>query len=217
MKSSQLLTPLLLCLYLSATLVGFTASGANAEERLCPDGKRSYFGVCPDESNDSRPLKPDVVPAVPTPVPAPKNISSLPAPGSGLRSIAGNHHLTLHWISEYPDTGTLVISATNTPGIYSVRGSHIARDNNKFCRGCWLKVEGTIVQISLSKLWFRGSIVTNIPPGAEFHGNGTCVREGDYSFEATGNRKYWRMRPWFSPCNYPGESFGPTDYVDIFF
>jgi len=34
-----------------------TGAGANvfAQERLCPDGQRSYFGVCPDESNNSRP------------------------------------------------------------------------------------------------------------------------------------------------------------------
>jgi hypothetical protein len=136
----------------------------------------------------------------------------LPTPGTGLRNISGNHPLTLHWISEFPDTGSLMISATGTPGIYSVSGAHIARDTNEFCNGCWLKLEGTLVQISLSKLWFRGTIVTNMP-----RSNGNCVREGDYTFEATGSRKYWRMRPWISPCNFPDYNFGPTDYVDIFF
>ncbi len=38
---------------------------ANAEERICPDGKRSYFGVCPDEGNQSRP--PSTTPSTPTP------------------------------------------------------------------------------------------------------------------------------------------------------
>jgi len=205
-------------------LLGIISIHAHGQERICPDGKRSYFGVCPDEGNNSRPLQPDVVPPTspkpapaPAPTPAPKSIGSLPTPGAGLKNIAGKHNLTLHWISEYPDTGSLVINATDTVGIYSVRGTHIARDNNKNCKDCWLRMEGTLVQISLSKLWFRGSIVTNIPPEAEFHGPGTCVREGDYTFEATGNRKYWRMRPWFSPCNLPGYNFGMTDYIDIFF
>jgi hypothetical protein len=226
MTLTQFFIPLPLCLHLSVFLIGFSAPSVNAEERLCPDGKRSYFGVCPEEGNNSRPLQPEVVPptspkpvpvTVPSAGPATKLTGSLPTPGPGLRNIAGNHHLTLHWISEYPDTGTLSINATGTPGIYSVRGSHVALDNNKNCKGCWLRVEGTIVQISLSKLWFRGSIITNVPPEAEFHGPGTCVREGEYTFEATGNRKYWRMRPWFSPCNLPGHNFGMTDYVDIFF
>ena len=29
--------------------------GAIAQERICPDGKRAYFGVCPDDANSSRP------------------------------------------------------------------------------------------------------------------------------------------------------------------
>jgi hypothetical protein len=43
---------------------------ALAQERLCPDGKRSYFGVCPDESNNSRP--PDIKPPQKFP-PCPSN------------------------------------------------------------------------------------------------------------------------------------------------
>ena len=27
-----------------------------AQERICPDGKRSYFGVCPQDENNSRPI-----------------------------------------------------------------------------------------------------------------------------------------------------------------
>jgi hypothetical protein len=189
-----------------------TGTHVLAQERLCPDGKRSYFGVCPENGDNSRPLKPEVVPPAPKATPAPQPADSLPAPGVGLRNIAGNHPLTLHWISEYPETGNLLISAAGTPGIYKASGSHYAKENHPFCKGCWLKVEGTIVQISRSKLWFRGKIVTHNTAD-----NGTCVRDGDYTFEATGNRKYWRMRPWFSPCNSPGYDFGPTDYVDIFF
>ena len=30
----------------------------SAEERVCSDGKRAYFGVCPDDGNNSRPLQP---------------------------------------------------------------------------------------------------------------------------------------------------------------
>ena len=40
-----------------------------AQERLCPDGKRSYFGACPDGGNDSRRLpipEPRPVPIQPT-------------------------------------------------------------------------------------------------------------------------------------------------------
>ena len=70
MKPSQLLTPLLLCLHLSANLIGFTSSNAYAEERLCPDGKRSYFGVCPEEGDNSRPLQSEPPSAKPPTTPS---------------------------------------------------------------------------------------------------------------------------------------------------
>jgi tripartite-type tricarboxylate transporter receptor subunit TctC len=52
-------------------LLALGASGLHvqAQDRLCPDGKRSYFGVCPEDGNQSRPL-PSPTPA-PRPVPPP--------------------------------------------------------------------------------------------------------------------------------------------------
>ena len=44
---------------------------AIAQERICADGKRAYFGVCPDQGNNSRPLPappvvaPEIVPGQP--------------------------------------------------------------------------------------------------------------------------------------------------------
>ena len=46
-------------------LLVVTGSHAQAQERICPDGKRSYFGVCPDDGNNSRPV-PAPTPATPT-------------------------------------------------------------------------------------------------------------------------------------------------------
>ena len=40
-----------------------------AQERLCPDGKRSYFGACPDGGNDSRRLP------IPEPRPVPNQVT----------------------------------------------------------------------------------------------------------------------------------------------
>jgi hypothetical protein len=39
----------------------------HGQERLCPDGKRSYFGVCPDDVNQSRPLPAPEPRLTPTP------------------------------------------------------------------------------------------------------------------------------------------------------
>jgi len=199
----------------------------SAQERICPDGKRSYFGVCPEDGNNSRPLQPTVTPTVPTPAPtpapaptpvptpapkpapAPTTAGNMPAPGVGLKSIAGNHRLALQWIS-WDYFGNLAINATGTPGIYTVSGGQQSRENKNY-----LKVEGTIVQTSATKLWFRGTIVTAV----DFNSKTPCVRQGDFNFAATGNRKYWRLQEWFSPCHFepPYQEQVPTDYVDIFF
>jgi len=64
-------------------LLVVTGACAQAQERICPDGKRSYFGVCPDDGNNSRP--------VPVPTPAPSVVTtpvkpkpSLPPPSAAL-------------------------------------------------------------------------------------------------------------------------------------
>lgn len=53
-----------------ATLFFGIGLDALAQERLCPDGKRSYFGVCPDEGNNSRPMQSE------PPAPKPKSPTS---------------------------------------------------------------------------------------------------------------------------------------------
>jgi tripartite-type tricarboxylate transporter receptor subunit TctC len=55
-----------------------TGGVAIAQERICPDGKRAYFGVCPDDGNNSRPLAPapNVVPDLRPIAPSQNNIST---------------------------------------------------------------------------------------------------------------------------------------------
>jgi len=57
-----------LCLAFVEGLSKGGGGGAIAQERLCPDGKRAYFGVCPNDGNNSRPLSTDT-----TVVPEPKS------------------------------------------------------------------------------------------------------------------------------------------------
>ena len=60
-------------------LLGFISFQAHGQERICPDGKRSYFGVCPDDGNQSRPLP------VPEPRPVPPQRKSEPTAGSVIK------------------------------------------------------------------------------------------------------------------------------------
>ena len=78
-------------------------TGLQAQERLCPDGKRSYFGVCPDDGNNSRPLPAPEPQPLPVPVPRP-----VPAPSANLPS---GENLNLPWAVVY---------------IHTYKGSHIS-------------------------------------------------------------------------------------------
>jgi len=60
-------------------LLVFISFQAHGQERLCPDGKRSYFGVCPDDGNNSRPLP------APSPKPAPAQPKTGPVLGSTIK------------------------------------------------------------------------------------------------------------------------------------
>jgi hypothetical protein len=51
-----------------------------AEERVCPDGKRAYFGVCPEQSSPSQQRQPEPSSRQPAPPPTPSshiNISGI--------------------------------------------------------------------------------------------------------------------------------------------
>ena len=79
------------CLSVVCACLVVTSGGAIAQERLCPDGKRAYFGVCPSDGNNSRPLPPtpNVVPDPRPVIPSQNNISTavsftVPNPPGGL-------------------------------------------------------------------------------------------------------------------------------------
>ena len=63
-----------------------------------------------------------------------------------------------------------------------------------------------MVSISPTSFTFRGHIaITDTPdPGRN------CVRDGEYEFRITQNRRYWRLQQ-MEVCD------GLTDYVDIYF
>jgi hypothetical protein len=60
-------------------LLVFISFESHGQERICPDGKRSYFGVCPDDGNQSRPLP------VPEPRPVPSQRKAEPIAGSVIK------------------------------------------------------------------------------------------------------------------------------------
>jgi hypothetical protein len=123
----------------------------------------------------------------------------------GKNELAGNHDLTLQWIS-WEDRGSITFIPIDQDK-YRVEGY---QDGNKVkakCQGCYLKIKGIIEEVSLENLKFTGRIETSV----HFIDSGNpCIKEGTFNFVAKGNRKYWR-------CQNMDGCEGVTDYIDIYF
>lgn len=117
--------------------------------------------------------------------------------------LSGDRALTIHWINYWDAErrGTIRFIGIE-PDRYRVVGRH-SDDEGK-----WLKVLGTIEQVSARELRFEGMIEHMDFPG---DGQGPCLRTGAHTFRASADRQFWRLQSQLS-CN--GRT---TDYIDIFF
>ncbi|HEY1025961.1 MAG TPA: hypothetical protein VGE26_12395 [Sphingobacteriaceae bacterium] len=114
----------------------------------------------------------------------------------------GKHAVTLQWISwEYP--GYVTISP-GEKGWYSIRGGQTDRNNPDN----YLKISGRIRPVTARELVFEGTIESRID---HLNEGKACVRNGQKTFKASGNRKYWRLQDM---TNCEG---GTLDYIDIYF
>ena len=114
--------------------------------------------------------------------------------------LLGRHKLSLQWIS-WDNFG--IATVTEKLGIIGIEGQQKGRGN-----GDLLTIEGMIVSVDAKQFVFEGTIVTKV---SHINSGKPCVRQGDFTFKATGKRRYWRMQEMDNPCD------GVTDYVDIYF
>jgi len=144
---------------------------------------------------------PTTVPPTPTaePTPAPTFAAIAEQDHSGL---AGTRGLTLQWISWEPDDWGSIEFVPLVDGSYAVSGTQTGPN------GDFVAVDGSVVQLSERELWFTGRVVVQLAFANEGE---PCVRGGDITFLATGDRRFWRMQDLL---NCDGVI---TDYVDIYF
>ncbi len=118
--------------------------------------------------------------------------------------IIGKHLVSLQWIGFWDYFGEVNITE-GADGNLVVKGSQKGRGEQE---GDYLTIDGTLEVIDYKNLKFSGEIVTRV----SYINNGEpCVRKGNYTFRATGKRKYWRMKENLNPCDNTS-----SDYVDIF-
>ena len=127
------------------------------------------------------------------------------------RKVVGKHMLSLQWISwKYFGSVTIKKEANGT---LSCKGEQLAvncKDADDECKtnGDYVKLDGVIDIVDANHLVFVGEIREKI-----YHMNNgqEVLREGTFHFEATGNRKFWRMQEMRNPVDEC------VDYIDIYF
>ena len=127
--------------------------------------------------------------------PAPTRVEDRAA----LVRLRGNTGLSLQWISWEPRArGEVRVLERN--GVVHLSGAQAARGTGR------VTLDGDVLAIGAREFIFKGRIViTDAPdPGR------ACVRDGTFTFRATGTRRYWRLQQ-MEQCD------GLTDYVDIYF
>ena len=82
-----------------------------------------------------------------------------------------------------------------------LNGRQVSADGNER-----VELDGDVLRIGRDRFTLAGNItITNAPDQGR-----VCVREGEFEFRVTQNRRYWRLQQ-MTVCD------GLTDYVDIYF
>jgi hypothetical protein len=116
------------------------------------------------------------------------------------QQLLGKHALTLQWIGTggLKDAGSAEVNADG--GEWRLTGRMDAKEG-------FVSLEGIVTKVGKTTFTFKGRIVTKVTH--IFEGK-ECPREGEYTFERKGSRKYWRMYPIDNPCDTA------ADYIDIY-
>jgi len=112
--------------------------------------------------------------------------------------LLGDHLLSLQWVS-WDHFGKATVSEKS--GRLSLQGEQRKG-------GDYVTVDGVIKEILPRGFRFDGVIKTRV---SHINQGKDCVRKGEFTFLASGSRKYWRMQQMKNPCDEA------TDYVDVYF
>ena len=116
------------------------------------------------------------------------------------KPLFGKHPLPMQWIGTggVRDAGSAEVKQDG--GEWRLTGRKDAKEG-------FVSLDGVVTRIETTTFTFKGRIVTKVD--YIFDGK-ECAREGKYTFERKGARKYWRMYPVDNPCDTA------ADYIDIF-
>lgn len=116
-----------------------------------------------------------------------------------LTRLINNRGMSLQWI-EGPARGQVRVLVDTVTGQWTLMGTH------SNAAGGYVSVEGFISEVGDKYFQLTGNLTILDTPDE----GRTCRAFGDWRFEITQNRKYYRLRH-FEWCD------GLTDYIDIYF
>jgi len=136
----------------------------------------------------------------PSAAPAQQHGRTIIADQAALQRLRRNSGITLQWISfESPRRGQVRVTERN--GLVHLNGRQVGANGN-----ARVELDGDVLRIGRDRFTLAGNItITNTPDQGR-----VCVREGEFEFRVTQNRRYWRLQQ-MTVCD------GLTDYVDIYF
>jgi hypothetical protein len=116
------------------------------------------------------------------------------------QQLLGKHALTLQWIGTggLKDAGSAEVKAAD--GEWRLTGRMDAKEG-------FVSLDGIVTAVNKTTFTFKGKIVTKV---THIYEGKECPRDGEYTFERKGSRKYWRMYPVDNPCD------AAADYIDIY-
>lgn len=115
----------------------------------------------------------------------------------------GEHKFSLQWIGWGETFGKATIKKL-TDSTYRIEGRQLSDQNDDYAF-----IEGVLTMVTPRRLKFSGTIETYVKDHYESQ---VCRKEGNYTFHAKDQRKYWRLQE-MENC----EKTGLVDYVDIYF
>jgi len=115
------------------------------------------------------------------------------------QKLLGKHLFSLQWIST-EKFGTATVTRKDGEGLYV--------DARQALSGDYVTLKGNVRVVDAKEFIVTGELVTCV---SYINGGKPCMRNGTFTFKATGKRKYWRMQEMANPCQ------NVLDYVDIYF
>jgi len=111
--------------------------------------------------------------------------------------LMGSHPIGLQWLGKPRGTAEV----TEADGVLTLKGKLQLQS------GEGVEVDGTILKVTAKTFEFIGKITTQV---SHINGGKPCARDGKFTFEQKGGRKYWRAYPVDNPCDVA------ADYVDLY-